>query len=135
MSPPTPTRRVDLVFGISYDDSIADALRVMEETVKAHPAVLADPPPMIKTHALADSSVNFVCRPWVKGSDYWDVYWDLTRQIKERFDEAGISIPYPQRDVHVKNGPVTSETVTSEPVTSETVTSEPVTSETAPGSA
>jgi small conductance mechanosensitive channel len=97
------TRRVDLVFGISYEDSIAEATRVMEDVVKNHPLVLDQPEPVIRVNELADSSVNFVCRPWTKTSDYWTVYWDLTRQIKERFDAAGISIPYPQQDVHFRN--------------------------------
>ena len=96
------TRRVDLVFGISYEDSIPDALRVIEETVKAHPLVLKDPEPVIRVHELAASSVNFVCRPWTKTSDYWTVYWDLTHRMKEAFGEAGISIPYPQQDVHIR---------------------------------
>ncbi len=95
------TRRVDLMFGIGYDDSMEDAQKILEEVVKAHPKVLADPAPVIKVHELADSSVNFVCRPWSKTSDYWDVYWDLTRTVKEKFDEAGISIPYPQQDIHI----------------------------------
>ncbi|AXI46637.1 mechanosensitive ion channel family protein [Sulfitobacter sp. SK012] len=96
------TRRVDLVFGISYEDSIADALRVIEQTTKAHPLVLDDPKPMIRVNELADSSVNFICRPWTNTPDYWDVYWDLTQQIKENFDAAGLSIPYPQQDLHIK---------------------------------
>ncbi|MBT8474017.1 MAG: mechanosensitive ion channel family protein [Alphaproteobacteria bacterium] len=96
------TRRVDLVFGISYDDSIPDALRVIEETVKAHSLVLADPEPVIRVHELAGSSVNFICRPWTKASDYWTVYWDLTYRMKEAFDAASITIPYPQQDVHIK---------------------------------
>ncbi len=96
------TRRVDLVFGISYEDSIPDAIRVMEETVKAHPLVLAEPPPMIRVNELADSSVNFVCRPWTRTEDYWTVYWDLMQQVKQAFDAAEISIPYPQQDIHVK---------------------------------
>ena len=95
------TRRVDLVFGISYDDSIPKAVEVITETVKAHPLVLDDPEPVIRVHELADNSVNFVCRPWAKTTDYWAVYWDLTQQMKEQFDAAGISIPYPQRDLHV----------------------------------
>lgn len=100
------TRRVDLVFGISYDDSIPEALRVLEETVAAHQLVLGDPEPTIRVGELADSSVNLICRPWVKTEDYWAVYWDLTRQVKERFDAAGISIPYPQQDVHfIEAGP------------------------------
>lgn len=96
------TRRVDLIFGISYDDSISDAISVMERTVKTHPLVLADPEPMIRVHELGDNSVNFICRPWVSTENYWTVYWDLMRQVKEEFDEAGISIPFPQRDIHVK---------------------------------
>ena len=95
-------RRVDLVFGISYDDSITDALRVIEETVKAHPLVLADPETVIRVHELAASSVNFVCRPWTKTSDYWTVYWDLTQRMKEAFEAASITIPYPQQDVRVR---------------------------------
>ena len=98
------TRRVDLVFGIAYEDSISDAWRVIEETTTAHPLVLDEPKPAIHVHELADSSVNFICRPWTKTSDYWDVHWDLTRQIKENFDTAGISIPYPQQDLHIKSG-------------------------------
>lgn len=99
------TRRVDLVFGISYSDSIEDAQRVMEETVAAHDLVLADPAPVIRVHELGDSSVNFVCRPWVNTVDYWTVYWDLHRQVKEAFDANGISIPFPQRDVHLYHPP------------------------------
>lgn len=99
----SPTRRVDLVFGISYEDSIPEALRVIEETVQAHPLILEQPAPVIKVNELADSSVNFICRPWTKTSDYWDVYWDLTQQVKENFDAAGISIPYPQQDLHIRS--------------------------------
>ncbi|MFD0988164.1 mechanosensitive ion channel family protein [Methyloligella solikamskensis] len=95
------TRRVDLVFGIGYDDSIETAQKVLEETVAAHPMVLKDPEPNIRVSELADSSVNFIVRPWSKSEDYWTVYWDLTRQVKEAFDRAGISIPFPQRDMHV----------------------------------
>jgi small conductance mechanosensitive channel len=97
------TRRVDLVFGIAYGDDADKASRIMEEVVKAHPLVLADPAPVIRLNQLADSSVNFVCRPWARTGDYWAVYWDLTQQVKQRFDEEGISIPFPQRDVHVYN--------------------------------
>jgi len=97
------TRRVDLVFGIAYDDDAEKAIGIMEEVVKAHPLVLEDPAPVIRMHELADSSVNFICRPWTKTSDYWAVYWDLTQQVKQRFDQEGISIPFPQRDVHVYN--------------------------------
>jgi small conductance mechanosensitive channel len=97
------TRRVDLVFGISYDDSIPEAIRVMGEVIKDHPLVHDDPEPMIRVHELANSSVNFICRPWTRTDDYWTVYWDITQQVKERFDAAGLSIPYPQQDVHIRN--------------------------------
>ena len=100
-----PTRRVDLVFGIGYGDDIPLAQKVLEETVAAHPPVLDKPEPMIRVNELADSSVNFICRPWTKTGDYWDVYWDLTRQVKERFDAAGLSIPFPQQDVHLHGLP------------------------------
>ncbi|TDL91394.1 mechanosensitive ion channel family protein [Meridianimarinicoccus aquatilis] len=95
------TRRVDLVFGISYEDSIADAQRILEEVVHAHPLVLSDPEPVIRVNALGASSVDFICRPWARSADYWSIYWDLTRQVKEAFDAAGISIPYPQTDMHL----------------------------------
>jgi small conductance mechanosensitive channel len=94
-------RRVDMTFGISYGDDIANAERVLKEIVDAQEKVLDDPEPTIKLHELGDSSVNFVVRPWVKSDDYWDVYWDITRAVKIRFDEEGISIPFPQRDVHL----------------------------------
>ena len=94
-------RRVDMVFGIGYGDDIETAITVLESTVKNHPLILEEPEPMIKVHELADSSVNFICRPWTKTEDYWTVYWDLTRQVKEGFDRAGVSIPFPQRDVHL----------------------------------
>jgi small conductance mechanosensitive channel len=97
----SPTRRVDLVFGIGYNDSIEDAQRVLEETVEAHPLILKSPEPTIRVNELGESSVNFICRPWVSRADYWTVYWDLQRQVKERFDQEGISIPFPQRDLHV----------------------------------
>ncbi|MEM7263016.1 MAG: mechanosensitive ion channel domain-containing protein [Planctomycetota bacterium] len=97
----TDRRRVDMVFGIGYDDDTEKAQRVLEEIVGAHELVMKDPEPTIKLHELADSSVNFVCRPWVKTDDYWAVYWDVTRDVKKRFDAEGLSIPYPQQDVHM----------------------------------
>ncbi len=97
----SPTRRVDLVFGISYTDDVEKASQVMRDVVTQHELVLDDPEPQIEVSELADSSVNFVCRPWVKSSDYWRVKFDLTRDIKKRFDHEGISIPFPQRDIHV----------------------------------
>ena len=95
------TRRVDMVFGIGYDDDIAKAQSILERIVKDHPLVLGSPEPVIRVNELADSSVNFVCRPWTKTSDYWAVYWDITRKVKEQFDQNSISIPFPQRDVHI----------------------------------
>ncbi|MCP4331169.1 MAG: mechanosensitive ion channel family protein, partial [Gammaproteobacteria bacterium] len=94
-------RRVDLTFGIAYSDDIPKTERVLREVVEAHDKVLDEPELMIRLHELGDSSVNFVVRPWVERDDYWDVYWDLIRAVKLRFDEEGISIPFPQRDVHV----------------------------------
>lgn len=93
-------RRVDLEFGISYGDDIPHAEEVLWSIIKDHPKVLEDPEPIIKVHSLGDSSVNFVVRPWVASDDYWDVHWDLTREVKLRFDREGVSIPFPQRDVH-----------------------------------
>lgn len=95
------TRRCDLVFGIGYEDDIDKAKQILEETVAADERVLKDPATTIALSELADSSVNFVVRPWVNAGDYWNVYFDLTEKVKKRFDEEGISIPFPQRDVHV----------------------------------
>jgi len=94
-------RRVDMVFGIGYDDDIELAAQIMNKVLTEHDLVLEDPAPKIKVSELADSSVNFICRPWCKTADYWDVYWDVTRKVKEAFDAAGVSIPYPQTDVHI----------------------------------
>jgi len=95
------TRRVDLVFGISYGDSIERAQAVLEKVVASHPLVLEEPAPNIRVSELADSSVNFIVRPWTKTADYWTVYWDLHRAVKEAFDANGISIPFPQTDMHL----------------------------------
>jgi small conductance mechanosensitive channel len=94
-------RRIDMVFGISYTDDIPKTENVLQEIVDSHDKVLAHPEPVVRLHELADSSVNFIVRPWVKMDDYWDVYWDVTRAVKMRFDEESISIPFPQRDVHM----------------------------------
>ena len=94
-------RRVDLEIGIGYGDDIELAAQVLTKIVVAHEKVPKDPEPNIKLHTLGDSSVNFIVRPWVKTEDYWDVYWDLMREIKLRLDREGISIPFPQRDVHL----------------------------------
>lgn len=95
------TRRVDLVAGIGYGDDIARAKQVLESILDSHPKVLKDPVWTVEVSALADSSVNLVVRPWVNTADYWTVFFDVTRSIKEEFDKNGISIPFPQRDIHV----------------------------------
>lgn len=94
-------RRVDLVFGIGYSDNIEHAEKVLWEIINNHPLVLQEPEPTIKLHTLNDSSVDFVVRPWVRTDDYWDVHWDVTKAVKLRFDQEEISIPFPQRDVHI----------------------------------
>jgi small conductance mechanosensitive channel len=95
------TRRVDLVFGIGYSDDIDAARKVIEGILKADKRVLEIPAATVAVVELADSSVNFVCRPWVNTADYWDVYFDLTEAVKKAFDNSGISIPFPQQDVHM----------------------------------
>jgi len=95
------TRRVDLVFGIGYDDDIKKAKEILMELATSDERILKDPEPLVAVSELADSSVNFVVRPWVNTADYWGVYFDLTEAVKLRFDKEGISIPYPQQDVHM----------------------------------
>ncbi len=95
------TRRVDMTFGIGYSDDIPKAEEVLADIIEKHEKVLKDPETVIRLHELGDSSVNFIVRPWAKTADYWDVYWDVTREVKRRFDEEGLSIPFPQRDVHI----------------------------------
>jgi len=94
-------RRVDMVFGIGYNDDIDKTQKILEDIVSGHELVLKEPAAVVKLHELADSSVNFICRPWVKPEDYWAVYWDVTREVKRRFDAENVSIPFPQRDVHI----------------------------------
>lgn len=95
-----PTRRIDMVFGISYDDDLRIAKTLLKEIIAADERILAEPAAVVALGELADSSVNFLVRPWVKSSDYWAVKWDTTEAVKLKFDEAGLSIPYPQMDVH-----------------------------------
>lgn len=97
-----PTRRVDMSFGVSYETDLDKAETVLKNILDEHDLVLSNPPPRIKLHTLNDSSVDFIVRPWTKTENYWEVYWDITRSVKKRFDEEGIPIPYPQRDVHIK---------------------------------
>jgi small conductance mechanosensitive channel len=94
-------RRVDLLFGVAYSDDIEKVEKVLREIVDEHELILDTPEPDIRLHELGESSVNFICRPWVKTDDYWEVYWHMLRTVKMRFDEEGISIPFPQRDVHM----------------------------------
>lgn len=92
-------RRIDLVAGIGYDDDVKQAKALFTDIVTSHEKVLSEPAPVVRVKELADSSVNFDVRPWVKNEDYWGVRAELLEQIKLRCDEEGISIPYPQRDV------------------------------------
>ena len=94
-------RRVDMTFGIGYGDDIEKAESILWRIVREHPLVLEDPEPVIKVSALGASSVDFIVRPWSNTADYWDVYWDITRSVKMEFDKAGVSIPFPQSDVHL----------------------------------
>jgi small conductance mechanosensitive channel len=96
-------RRVDMVFGISYSDDISKAESLLNDILQSHDKILDEPEPIVRVHTLGESSVDFVVRPWVKADDYWEVYWDVTKTVKLRFDGEGVSIPFPQRDVHVYN--------------------------------
>ncbi len=96
-----PTRRVDMVFGIGYGDDIDKAKEVIASVLSEDKRILSDPAPQIAVSELADSSVNFVVRPWVKSDDHWPVFFDIHEAMKKRFDAEGISIPFPQTDVHL----------------------------------
>lgn len=96
-----PTRRVDLMMGVGYDDDLSVVVKTIEAVLAEDARVLADPAPVVAVAELADSSVNLVVRPWCTGDDYWDVRFDVTRAMKERLEAAGCSIPYPQTDVHL----------------------------------
>lgn len=96
-----PERRVDLIFGISYGDDMKKAKDVLMKILTDHPKVLKTPAPVVAVSELAESSVNLVCRPWVKPQDYWDVYFDVVEKGKVELEKAGITIPFPQRDVHL----------------------------------
>ncbi|NMM50194.1 mechanosensitive ion channel family protein [Marinigracilibium pacificum] len=95
------TRRVDFMFGVGYDDDIKLVKDTISEVFKSEDRILNTPASVIQLHELGDSSVNFAARAWVKTADYWDVYWSIMEKIKVKFDEKGINIPYPQRDIHV----------------------------------
>jgi small conductance mechanosensitive channel len=94
------TRRIDLVFGIGYDDDLRTAREIMEDVIAADERILVEPPPEISVRELADSSVNFNVRPWVNSEDYWTVKSDVIEKVKLAFDKDGITIPYPQLDIH-----------------------------------
>lgn len=95
------TRRIDLVVGVGYDADLREAKQVLQRILEDESRVLKDPPPVVAVSNLGESSVDFVVRPWVKASDYWPVRFDLGERIKLRLDEEGITIPFPQRDVHL----------------------------------
>lgn len=96
-----PTRRVDMVFGVSYKDDIDKVKKIIADILAGDSRILGEPAPQIALSQLADSSVNFVVRPWVKSDDHWPVYFDTNEAVKKRFDAEGINIPFPQRDVHI----------------------------------
>ena len=96
-----PTRRIDLIIGVSYNADLAKTKAVLETVIKANSGILKSPEPLIAVAELADSSVNLVVRPWVNGPDYWRVRFELMEAIKNSLDEAGIEIPFPQMDVHM----------------------------------
>jgi small conductance mechanosensitive channel len=98
-----PTRRIDLVMGISYDDNIGTAKQIILDVIASDDRVLADPEPVVAVSELADSSVNLVVRPWVNTADYWAVRFHLLETMKVKLEEGGISIPYPQQYVHIHN--------------------------------
>ncbi|WP_435214420.1 mechanosensitive ion channel family protein [Luminiphilus sp. nBUS_16] len=97
------TRRVDMVFGVDYGDDLREAKALLRTIILADDRVLAEPEPVIAVSELADSSVNFIVRPWVKSADYWPVLWDTTEKVKLEFDAQGLSIPFPQMDIHLPN--------------------------------
>ncbi|MEM8868603.1 MAG: mechanosensitive ion channel domain-containing protein [Verrucomicrobiota bacterium] len=96
-----PTRRVDMVVGVGYGDDVNKAKTIIEGIIAADDRILKDPEPQVAVSNLGDSSVDFVVRPWVNAADYWAVKFDFTKAVKEKFDAEGISIPFPQRDVHL----------------------------------
>ena len=97
----TGRRRVDLVFGIGYNDNLDHARKILQDIIQSDERILKEPEPVIAVSELAESSVNFVVRPWVKTQDYWGVYFEITEQVKKRFDAESISIPFPQQDVNI----------------------------------
>ena len=101
-----PTRRLDLVVGISYGDDVQRALDALKDELERDQRVLADPAPQTMVKELADSSVNINVRCWSNVADYWSLLFDLTKRAKQRLEADGLTIPFPQRDVHVNGGPL-----------------------------
>ena len=95
------TRRIDFTFGVGYEDDIKKVSKILKEIVERHKKILKDPAPLVRVAELVDSSVNFTVKVWVKTEDYWTVYFDITEEVKLTFDKEGITIPYPQMDVHL----------------------------------
>lgn len=98
------TRRVDMVIGVGYGDDLSKVKQIIEEMIAADERVLAEPAPFVGVSNLGESSVDFVVRPWTMSSDFWQFKCDFTKAIKEKFDAEGVSIPFPQRDVHILQG-------------------------------
>ena len=107
-----PTRRADMVFGIGYEDDIKLAQSVLEKLVEADERILKDPAPTVFITELGESSINFAVRPWVNTDDLWPVKWDMNQKVKLAFDEAGLSIPFPQMDLHVHATPTLNQSST-----------------------
>jgi small conductance mechanosensitive channel len=97
-------RRVDMTVGVAYDADLSKVKEVLNDIISKDARILSDPEPLVVVGELADSSVNFIVRVWTKGADYWGVKFDATEAIKNRFDAAGIGIPFPQRDIHIVSG-------------------------------
>lgn len=97
-------RRVDMTVGVAYDADLSKVRDVLNDIISKDGRIMSDPPPQVVVGELADSSVNFIVRLWTKSEDYWGVKFDITETIKNRFDEAGIGIPFPQRDIHIVSG-------------------------------
>ncbi len=96
-----PTRRVDMEVGVGYNDDLNKVIKTTMDVIKAHPKVLKDPEPQVAVSEHGDSAVTLVVRPWTKTEDYWDLFFDLKKALKENYDREGISIPFPQMDVHL----------------------------------
>ena len=93
-------RRIDIPVGVAYGSDPERVIEILLEVARAHPDILEEPEPIVEVHSLGESSVDFVVRPWVRTVNYWPTYWAITREVKQRFDREGVSIPFPQRDVH-----------------------------------